>query len=223
MYPSDFIHAAPEPAVAPTLLAALIALAAVLAVAAFFAGRAVQRRAEAEAFASVAARIHRHIAKAAGLAAKASRDEVEPAARRLSETIAACLGPVLILARGTQGPVRALDRALAGEALDTPAEVPGAPDASPSGGIQVAVYKPETVIVGDNANAAPQRPAEPSPPAPTARALTRVEQIAAIRAAVDAIADHWADRPARIAEIRAAQRQLIAGAPAARAPRLSGS
>lgn len=208
------------------VLLALIVLA--LAWAAYVAGGGGRRRPGEPR--EIAENLYRDIARAARDAAAAPRDEVPGAARRLSDTLERRLGAVATLGGGAGRKAwTGLDEALAGKRPKGDRPEPSPPRPHPHdhdrrrepeiAHAQVAIYRPEKVVVRGDVLEAETKPVEPHPhpPAPPhgddkPAPYTPDEQVAALREAIDAVADHWADRARRMAEIRAAQKALLGSA-----------
>lgn len=129
MYPSDFATAdaayvpVDQPLFLglPPLLALLALLCAVaIAVGAYVLGRRHAEQGGGTEADRAAEEIHKAILIASMAAMAASSDELKARAQSLRTAVANCLGPVLELARGVAGPVKALDEALKGEVKVAP-------------------------------------------------------------------------------------------------------
>jgi hypothetical protein len=207
-----------------TLLLGVLVLAAVAA--AWLAGRTLgQGRKPADAVDA----IHREILNAAVLAMSARDSELPGRARDLRSVITARLGPLLQVAKGAGGPVKALDQALAGKKeveVPPPAKPDGGhgtpplphPGHAPSAAAAAATGSP--VIVNVLGGVAEARPAEPPrtheapvappspPPPPPAKAekktvdMTLDEQVQALTLAVRQFHGWWADAGPRKTELR---------------------
>jgi len=171
--------------------------------------------------------IHREILHAAVLAMSAGDSELPGRARALRAVITARLGPLLQVAKGAGGPVKALDQALAGK---KEVEVPPAkPDAAHGTTPPPTVYAPAAAaaasagapvivnVLGGVAEAtrpveaskAPE-PAAPPPPAPPPAPkaekktvdMTLDEQVQALALSVRQFHTWWADAAPRKSELR---------------------
>lgn len=233
-YPRDFQPTDPggfqpvDPAlflgVHPLLALLFLALVVLLTGAAWREGRrgAAARPDAAEA-------IWRAIDKACQAAMRANSDALPGQARALRATLDDRLGAVLTLAGDLSRPLKDLDAALEGRiGSDRPDREPDhAPghDAHPAPvPANVTVVSNSHVVIKDSkvehephedghADAARHRPARKPPHEhdDRERDMTGREQADALRAAIAHFNDHWCRRAERIAELRAAARQLSHG------------
>ena len=153
--------------------------------------------------------IYDAVRKAAEDALKASRDDVRSKARRLIEVLDRRLGGVLTLAHGVDAPwseIRAvLDPDEAHQSHDHPLH-PDRPDRD----------RPELVVVNNGrmtvhaaSSDADHKPAAPAhDPHDKAGKPEPRDEVARLRAALHAFADHWRDKPRRLAELRRARANL---------------
>ena len=179
--------------------------------------------------------IYGAIRKAILAAAGAPRDAVISSGRHLKATLDDRLGAVLRLSGGFNGACKTLDEALEGLAPPEPSHSDGhgdKPKDEPRGGIEKLVINARRVVVNAVHPHAAEQADAPSHHDPADHAaddpghghgghegqhgaghgkpLDAPTQIAHVRAAIHALSDHWSDRPARLAELRAARRQLTA-------------
>ena len=154
--------------------------------------------------------IYDAVRKAAEDALKASRDDVRGKARRLIEVLDRRLGGVLTLAHGVDGPWSEIKAVLDPDDDDhgshDHAHHPDKPERD----------RPELVVVnngrmtvhaaGGDADHAPGAPAHDTHDKP--HKLEPRDEVARLRAALHAFADHWRDKPRRLAELRRARANL---------------
>jgi hypothetical protein len=172
--------------------------------------------------------IHRELLHAAVIAMSAGDAELPGRARALRAVITARLGPLLQVAKGAGGPVKALDQALAGKKeVEVPAPQPDTPHGAtppphpgyaPAAAAAASAGAPVIVNVLGGVAEAP-RPAEPPkphdppvapppspPPAPKPEKktvdMTLDEQVQALTLAVRQFHGWWADVAPRKAELR---------------------
>lgn len=240
--PADAAFAPVDPPVffslPPMMLAGLILLLAVVALLAWFA-----RDWTTPAANDPCDDIYDRVRKATEAAVKARRDEVVPAARKLVETVDARLGGVLGLAAGLGGPVKKLkglldgkrpeghgaghggghghghDDAHGGHAPATPAGPVFVNTGSMvvhAGGGDAHVHdehkdehKPDDKPHGGGHGGAHDKGHDKHKDEP----LDHKTQVDLLRAEVHAFADHWADKSARLAELRRARADLTRAVP----------
>ena len=194
----------------PLLALLLVALVVLLMAAAWREGRrgAAARPDAAEA-------IWRAVDKACQAAMRANSDALPGQARALRATLDDRLGHVLNLAGGLSKPLRELDAALRGRmtADDHDHGHGHGPDDHPSPvPAKVTVVSNSHVVIKDSGveheprDDAPSKP--PHKPDDRERDMTGREQADALRTAIAHVNDHWCRRAERIAELRAAARQL---------------
>lgn len=207
----------------PLLALLVFALAVLLTGAAWREGRrgAAARPDAAEA-------IWRAIDKACQAAMRANSDALPGQARALRATLDDRLGAVLALADDLSRPLKDLDAALNGRIRPDrdPDHGHGHDDhpAPPLAPANVTVVSNSHVVIRDSrvehephddghADAAPHGPARNPPHGHDNRErdMTGREQADALRAAIAHLNDHWCRRAERIAELRAAARQLSHG------------
>jgi len=209
-YPQDFQPAVLEPVdpvlflgVHPLLVLLFVALAVLLMAAAWREGRrgAAARPDAAEA-------IWRDIDKACQAAMRANSDALPGQARALRATLDDRLGHVLALTGGLSKPLKELEAALRGRV--TPDDHGHAPDDHPSPApAKVTVVANSHVVIKDSGVEHEPRDEEPPhKPENRERDMTGREQADALRTAIAHVNDHWCRRAERIAELRAAARQL---------------
>lgn len=180
--------------------------------------------------------IYTAIKKALAEATGAPRDSVIAAARKAQATIKDQLGDVLVLAKGLAGPYGALGPALEGIDKSPPKaeHKEHKPEAhAEKSGVEKVIIKARDVFIShapasdghdddhkdgdghgkdDKAHggghgdkpAAGGHGGGDHPP----KTLSAAAQIEAVRAAIHTLSDHWSDKPARLAELRAARKQL---------------
>lgn len=204
-----------------TLLLGVVVIAAIAA--AWLAGRTLGGgRKPADAIDA----IHRELLHAAVLAMSAGDAELPGRARALRAVITARLGPLLQVAKGAGGPVKALDQALAGKKeVEVP---PTKPDPAHGTTPPPTVYAPAAAAAASagapvivnvlGGLAETTRPAEPAkadtppvappppPPAPKPEKktvdMTLDEQVQVLTLAVRQFHGWWADAAPRKAELR---------------------
>lgn len=231
MYPSEFAGAAYEPVNAPVFfslspaLLALILLLILLALVCGWHGR--ERFGPRPRDPSQGA--YDAIRKAAEEALKASRDDVHARARRLVDTVERRLGGVLALADGLGGPFRDI-RAVLDPEPKTHDEPHGARHGKGESGRRpglMVVNTGKMVVHAGGGRETDEGAAAPAPHPGTddhgesalgpgrhdahdghARDPDRRDEVARLRAALHAFADHWRDRPRRLAELRRARADL---------------
>ena len=163
--------------------------------------------------------IYTVIRKASDAALAARRDQVVDRARALQAAIHDRLGDVIALTGGFARPLADLTRALGAHG---PADHPH-PEAARTS-IESLVINAETVTVNGH-SAAPDEAhghghddgghhdgGHHDGPHGAATLSPRA-QVDALRAAIHAFSDHWADKPRRLAELRKARLQLIRPVP----------
>lgn len=176
--------------------------------------------------------IYDAIKKAIAAASGAPRDQVVATARKLRSTLDDRLGAVLAVSRGLGGPCAELDTALEGLAPDDHGGHDGhdKPESPASPSFVIHAQRDVTIHAvepakgddhadgkdghGDRSASDPGKQAAHGNPAPGhahGKPVDAQTQIANIRAAVHALSDHWTDKAARLAELRAARRQLTTG------------
>lgn len=166
--------------------------------------------------------IYDAVRKAAEEALKASRDEVHAKARRLADVVERRLGGVLALSDGLGGPWRDIRAVLDPEAkADEPRNEACGGSGHGAGGVMV--LNTGSMVV--HAGAAPGKDGcdphdeAPGPARPHHGAVApaakdhggepdRRDEVARLRAALHAFADHWRDKPRRLAELRRARADL---------------
>lgn len=154
--------------------------------------------------------IYDAVRKAAEDALKASRDDVRGKARRLLEVLDRRLGGVLTLAHGVDAPwseIRAvLDPADDDHDSHDHAHHPDKPDRD----------RPDLVVVNNGRMTVHAGAGDPDhkpgaaghEPHDKPRKAEPKDEVARLRAALHAFADHWRDRPRRLAELRRARTNL---------------
>lgn len=231
-YPQDFQPTEPgvfQPVdpllflgVHPLLLLLLIALVVLLMMAAWREGRR-----GAEARPDAAESIWRAIDRACQAAMRANSDALPGHARTLRTTLDDRLGHVLVLSGGLSKPLKALDAALKGRVEvkdhDHGHGVDDHPPAPLPANVTVVsnshvVIKGSSVEHDNDPDHHPDDAAGGAPPHKPAhghhdkeRDMTGREQADALRTAIAHFNDHWCRRAERIAELRAAARQLSHG------------
>lgn len=228
--PADSAFSAVDPPVffslPPMMLAGLLLLLLAVALVAWFARDWTQAPAN-----DPCEDIYDRIRKASEAAVKARRDEVVPTARKLTETVDARLGGVLALAAGLGGSIKKIKALLDGKRPDGHGghgSKAGHED-PPHGGGHGASAGPVFVNTGSmvvhagsgEAHAADEHKDDAHKPAAghdKAHAgghdhdkdepLDHKTQVDLIRAEVHAFADHWADKSARLGELRRARADL---------------
>lgn len=229
MYPSEFPGAAYDPVDAPVFfslppaLLALVLLLILLALACGWHGR--------ERFGprprDPSQGVYDAIRKAAEDALKASRDDVHARARRLVDTVERRLGGVIALSDGLGGPWRDIRAVLDPDPKahdDGPGGVHG--KGHHSGRSELMVINTGKMVVHAGGAGAekddhdsPEPAGEDHPgdahgpgrhPKPGGHGPEpdRRDEVARLRAALHAFADHWRDRPRRLAELRRARSDL---------------
>jgi hypothetical protein len=233
MYPSDFDTAdtAFVPVDQPLFLGlppllALVVLLLVLAIAAgmYFLGRWHADQSGGSDIDRAPEDIHRAILNVSLDAMGASSNDLKSRAQTLHDAVRNYIGPVLQVAKGVAGPMKALEEALKGEIKD--AHKPGDKDkghdkdghadhAHPPHPAVAAGASPITVnqiFVGPVPPPAHPHKDEahdkPKPAKPETRPMSGPEQIDALSRAVRQFHDHWSDGPERIRELREARRAL---------------
>lgn len=173
--------------------------------------------------------IYDRIRKASEAAVKARRDEVVPAARKLVEVLEGRLGGVLALAAGLGGPVKKIKGLLDGKRPEGHGggHGPGHDDAhgghapaTPAGPVFVNTGS-MVVHAGGEPSAPDDHKDEHKPDKPHGgghdkgghdkhkdEPLDHKAQVDLLRAEVHAFADHWADKSARLGELRRARADL---------------
>lgn len=238
MYPSEFEAAetgftrvdAPLFLGLPPLLGVILVLTLLLVAVAMFllgrwqatrAGGADADRAPEEIYALI--RLYATEARAAG--SHELRHKAEVLARKIDD----CLGPVTVVGRDLGALTRALKAAGEGR-VDAPAKpvaaevkptptacgcTPGKPCACAAPPVSInQIYIGGQAIPPASPTPAPihpagdPKPAEPPAPPPVKIDMTHQQQIDALDRAVRAFHDHWLNRDARIAELKAAQAAL---------------
>ena len=213
MYPSDFdTPAAAYPSDAdlflsvPPVILLLFLLLLLLALACGWYGR---ERMGSRAHDPCEA-IYDAVRKAAEDALKASRDDVRGKARRLIEVLDRRLGGVLTLAHGVDAPwseIRAvLDPADDVHDSHDPAHHPDKPDRDRPDLVVVNNGRMTVHAVSGDADHKPDAPAHDTHDKP--RHPEPRDEVARLRAALHAFADHWRDKPRRLAELRRARANL---------------
>lgn len=179
--------------------------------------------------------IYDTIKKAIAKASNAQRDSVIGAARDLQSVTDKQLGGVLSLADGLSDPYEALDAALKGKMPKAGHKPPHVCDPDPAcaagpGGIEKLVINARRVVLntapatdsagthgGEHGRSDDRHEAahghgdghthghDEAHHAPLMDAAT---QVAAVRSAVDALADHWSEKESRLAELRRARADL---------------
>jgi len=239
-YPSDFAPVDPAPfnpadptlflGLDPLLVLLLAVVAILLAGGGGWVGSGMVHRRYAQD--DPAEDIHRVLLRVLEQAMKASSNELPARAQAVAETFERVLGPALALGAGVNAPLKALKRALAGEAphvreegredgaehahaaLDVPSEPHGHGEA-------IAAANPAVVVVNQYVAPAREDACPPHGPRhsdhshgsgshpprhdPGLSVPARAEQL---RAAITALYDHWSIRADRIADLRAARRAL---------------
>ena len=213
-HPSDF-PAQPLPVmIDPILLIlALLLVGLVVGAAAYFAGRRDGRRTAVDHDGKHREAIYKAIAKAAEAAMKASRHEVMAKGEALHAEIRRQLGDVLAVAAAV-GAVEGLRRALDGQphgdggghddhggADGHGGHGAGAPPCGP------VIFNSGKLVMGKLDEAAAPTHAEGGH-AESHSVLSHEETVAAVRRAVERVSDHWADKTARLDDLRRAQIQL---------------
>lgn len=231
--PADAAFAPVDPPVffslPPMMLAGLILLLAVVALLAWFARDWTTTPAS-----DPCEDIYDRIRKASDAAVKARRDEVVPAARKLVETVEGRLGGILALASGLGGAVKKIKGLLDGRRPE--GHGPGHDDAhgghapaTPAGPVFVNTGS-MVVHAGGEPPAADDHKDDHKPadkPHGAAHGgghdkghdkhkdepLDHKTQVDLLRAEVHAFADHWADKSARLGELRRARADLTRAVP----------
>jgi hypothetical protein len=169
--------------------------------------------------------IYTAIRKALSEATGAPRDAVVATARKAQATLKARLGDVLLLAHGLAEPYDALGPALEGVDDGPPEPAPHKPEPVDRSGLEKLVIKARDVFISSPAAAAHVADGDHgdghsghgkddhgaghgSHGHGVGRKLDAATQIERVRAAVHTLSDHWSDKPARLAELRAARKQL---------------
>jgi hypothetical protein len=174
--------------------------------------------------------IYTAIRKALAEATGAPRDTVIAAARRAQAVIKAQLGDVLLLAHGLAEPYDALGPALEGVDHGHHEPEPHKPEATEKSGIEKVIIKARDVFITSPAVSDDHKGGD----APddhghgkddhgkghgaghgghgsghgSGKKLDTATQIERVRAAIHNLSDHWSDKAARLAELRAARKQL---------------
>ncbi|MFN3816889.1 hypothetical protein [Brevundimonas sp.] len=154
--------------------------------------------------------IYDAVRKAAEDALKASRDDVRGKARRLVDVLDRRLGGVLILAHGVDTPWTEIKTLLdPGDDGDDGHDHPPHPEKADR-------ERPDLVVVNNGhmtVHAAPGE-ADHKPGGghgahePKSPQLDPRDEVARLRAALHAFADHWRDKPRRLVELRRARANL---------------
>ena len=228
MYPSEFPGAAYDPVDAPVFfslspaLLALILLLMLLALACGWFGR--------ERFGprprDPSQGVYDAIRKAAEDALKASRDDVHARARRLVDTVERRLGGVIALSDGLCGPWRDIRAVLDPEPKIQPDAPCGDQGKAPQkNGSELMVINTGKMVfhAGGEAgkgghdspdSAGKDHPGDAQDPGHHHKSgghggeSDRRDEVARLRAALHAFADHWRDKPRRLAELRRARADL---------------
>ena len=213
MYPSDFdTPAAAYPSDAdlvlsvPPVILLLFLLLLLLALACGWYGR---ERMGSRAHDPCEA-IYDAVRKAAEDALKASRDDVRGKARRLVEVLDRRLGGVLTLAHGVDAPWSEIKAVLDPEDdhhnSHDHSHHPDKPDRDRPDLVVVNNGRMTVHAAGGDADHAPGAPAHDTHDKP--HKLEPRDEVARLRAALHAFADHWRDKPRRLAELRRARANL---------------
>lgn len=168
--------------------------------------------------------IRRHAAEARAAGSHELRHKAEILARKIDDY----LGPVIVVGRDLGALTKALKAAGEGR-IDAPAKpapaetrpaapacgcTPGRPCACPAPPVSInQIYigspAPAPVAAAPEPDPPETRPIEPLAPPPPARIdMTHQQQVDALDRAVRAFHDHWLNRDARLAELKAAQAAL---------------
>ncbi len=231
MYPSEFEAGdagfvqvdAPLFLGLPPLLAIILGLTLLLIAAGMYllgrwqAGRAGASDAD-RAPEEIYAVIRRHATEARAAGSHDLRHKAQILARKIDQH----LGPVIIVGRDLGALTKALKAADDGR-LDAPAKPAEAETKPPPPACGCTPGKPcicvappvsiNQIYIGTAAVPGPEpaeaKPAEPPAPPPTVKTdMTHQQQVDALDRAVRAFHDHWLNRDARIAELKAAQAAL---------------
>ncbi len=233
-YPSDFAPVDPAPfnpadptlflGLDPLLVLLLAVVAILLAGGGGWIGSGMVHRRYAQD--DPAEDIHRVLLRVLEQAMKASSNELPARAQAVAQAFERVLGPALALGADVNAPLKALKRALAGEAPHEEAAeyAHAAPDVPPQPhghGETVAATNPAVVVVNQYVAAAREDACPPHgsrrsdhghgsgshPPRPDP-GLSVPARAELLRAAITALYDHWSVRADRIADLRAARRAL---------------
>jgi len=233
-FPAPDAYYTPEPgglffALSPTMTATLVLLLGLAVLLGWLWGRS--KRPSDDPSEAIYAAIKKALAEATG----APRDSVIATARKAQAVIKGQLGDVLVLAKGLAGPYGALGPALDGIDKSPPKaeHKEHKPEAhAEKTGVEKVIIKARDVFINhapasdghddhkdghgkDDKGHDGGHDAKPAagghggghgdhPP----KTLSAAAQIEAVRSAIHNLSDHWSDKPARLAELRAARKQL---------------
>jgi hypothetical protein len=177
--------------------------------------------------------IYTAVKKALAEATGAPRDTVIAAARKAQAAIKAQLGDVLLLAHGLAGPYDALGPALEGVDHGHHAPEPHKPEPAEKSGIEKVIIKARDVFITTPAASDDHKGDDAHDDHGhghghgkddhgkghggghghgsghgSGKKLDTAAQIERVRAAIHNLSDHWSDKAARLAELRAARKQL---------------